>query len=241
MIEDYIKDSKRGKVDMGWLKSFHSFSFANYYDPDRMHFGALRVLNDDMVAGGKGFDTHSHKNMEIISIPLDGELKHVDSMGNEHILKPNDVQVMSAGSGIKHSEYNNHETNECKFLQIWVIPREQEVEPRYQQISFDPADRKNTLQCILSPTEAYESLWIHQEAYMHWAQLDKGTKIEHKVNEPSENGVYIFMLEGACKVAGKSLQKRDALAISDEATIAMEAESDCFVLCIEIPMRLPSL
>lgn len=237
---DFIKAKSRGHVNMEWLKSAHSFSFAHYYDPDRMHFGTLRVLNDDTVAAGKGFDMHSHKNMEIISIPLAGALKHKDNAGNEHVLKPNDVQVMSAGSGIKHSEFNNSDTEETKFLQIWVIPREQEVEPRYQQLSFDSKDRKDVFQEIISPLESETKLWIHQDAFFNWTDLSKGKKLSY-TKKSEENGLYFFVISGNVSIHGQNMTDRDALALSEIETVEINANEDSFILCLDIPMRLPSL
>jgi redox-sensitive bicupin YhaK (pirin superfamily) len=240
MTADYIKAKSRGYVNMDWLKSFHSFSFANYYDPDRMHFGVLRVLNDDQVAGGKGFDSHSHKNMEIISIPLAGSLKHKDSTGNEHVLNVGDVQVMSAGAGISHSEYNNNETDLTQFLQIWILPREQEVAPRYQQVSFKPEDRKDVFQEIISPLESDNNLWIHQDAYMHWTDLSKGKSLSYSRKSP-ENGLYFFVISGNCTINGQNCNTRDALALEEVDSTEITATDDSFILCIEVPMRLPSL
>ncbi len=240
MTKDYIKAKSRGYVNMDWLKSFHNFSFANYYDPDRMHFGVLRVLNDDQVAASKGFDMHSHKNMEIVSIPLAGGLKHKDSMGNEHVLNVGDVQVMSAGAGIKHSEFNNSETEFTQFLQIWILPREQEVAPRYQQISFDSKDRKDVFQEIISPVESESALWLHQDAYMHWTDLSKGKSLNY-TRKSSENGLYFFVVSGTCTIAGQTMNTRDALALEEIDSVDISASENSFVLCIEVPMRLPSL
>src|SRR5690606_20497754 len=163
----------RGYANHGWLKSYHTFSFANYYDPERMHFGALRVLNDDTVAGGMGFGKHPHNNMEIISIPLDGDLEHQDSMGNTAVIRNGDIQVMSAGTGIYHSEYNKNKDKPVKFLQIWVIPNKGNVEPRYDQVTLNVADRHNKLQQIVSPKDGGEGVWIHQDAWFHLGKFDE--------------------------------------------------------------------
>jgi redox-sensitive bicupin YhaK (pirin superfamily) len=165
--------STRGDANHGWLKSRHTFSFANYYDPERMHFGAIRVINDDIVAPGMGFGTHPHDNMEIISIPLEGDLEHKDSMGNTTVIRHGDIQVMSAGTGIKHSEYNKNDDSPVKFLQIWVFPNKRGVTPRYDQITLNTEDRKNRFQQILSPSSEDDGVWIHQNAWFHMSDLDK--------------------------------------------------------------------
>jgi len=169
------KADSRGDANHGWLHSKHTFSFASYYNPERMNFGVLRVLNDDTVAGGMGFGTHPHDNMEIISIPLSGDLEHKDSMNNVTVIKNGDIQVMSAGTGIQHSEYNKNKDSEVKFLQIWVFPNKKNVTPRYDQITLNIADRKNKLQQILSPNSDDDGVWIHQNAWFHLANFDKGT------------------------------------------------------------------
>lgn len=183
----------RGYVDHGWLKSAHTFCFGSYFNPERVHFGALRVLNDDHVIGGKGFGTHPHDNMEIISIPLSGTLEHSDSLGNRGTIEPNEIQVMSAGTGVKHSEYNASEVDPVEFLQIWVLPNERDVTPRYDQIQIDPADRKNKLQQIVSPNPEDAGTWIHQKAWFHLADLEQGKEISYTLQN-RKNGVYIFPL-----------------------------------------------
>lgn len=231
------KSSSRGFANHGWLQSYHTFSFANYYNPERVHFGALRVLNDDTVAAGKGFGTHPHDNMEIISIPLEGDLKHKDSMGNLVVIKHGDVQVMSAGTGIFHSEYNANDDKACKFLQIWVFPNKKDVSPRYDQMTLNPADRKNKFQQILSPSANDEGVWIHQNAWFHLADLDAGTQLNYSLHMP-QNGVYIFVLNGEAEVEGTSLQTRDGLGIWETTGFGITANSQASLLLMEVPMSL---
>jgi quercetin 2,3-dioxygenase len=229
------KANTRGDANHGWLHSKHSFSFANYYNPERMHFGVLRVLNDDSVAAGMGFGTHPHDNMEIISIPLEGDLEHKDSMGNTTVIKNGDIQVMSAGTGIQHSEYNKNKDQQVKFLQIWVFPNKKNVTPRYDQVTLNAADRKNKLQQILSPNSDDAGVWIHQNAWFHLADFDKGTSIEYhfKVNG---NGLYIFNLKGDLKVNDQTITTRDGLGIWDTGSVSITAESDAEFLLMEVPM-----
>lgn len=231
------KASSRGYADHGWLKSYHSFSFANYYNPERMHFGVLRVLNDDSVAPGMGFGTHPHDNMEIISIPLEGDLEHKDSMGNVAVIRNGDVQVMSAGTGIAHSEYNKNKDSFVKFLQIWVFPNKRNVTPRYDQLALDAADRKNKLQQILSPNPDDEGVWIHQDAWFHLADFDPGTSQEYQIKK-SGNGVYIFVLNGDITVNGQSLQTRDGLGIWDTDKITFTADNRAEFLVMDVPMAI---
>ena len=202
------KANTRGKADHGWLKSFHTFSFANYYNPERMHFGALRVLNDDEVQAGMGFGKHPHDNMEIISIPLEGDLEHKDSMGNLTVIRNGDIQVMSAGTGIEHSEYNKNKDKAVKFLQIWVFPNKKEVTPRYDQISLNINDRHNQFQQILSPSPDDAGVWIHQDAWFYLADLDKGKTLEYTFKK-NDNGVYVFVLKGDLTTEGQVLNERD--------------------------------
>lgn len=197
------KAATRGHANHGWLNSFHTFSFASYYEPERVHFGALRVLNDDTVEAGMGFDTHPHDNMEIISIPLEGDLEHKDSMGNTGVIRHGDIQVMSAGSGIFHSEYNHNKDQHVKFLQIWVLPDKKNATPRYDQITLNLADRHNSLQQILSPHVDDEGVWIHQQAWFHLAQFDKGFSTEYKL-KTKDNGVYAFVLSGDLSINGQA-------------------------------------
>ena len=210
------KANTRGVANHGWLKSYHTFSFAGYYNPERIQFGALRVLNDDTVNGGMGFGEHPHDNMEIISIPLEGDLEHKDSMGNTAVIRKGDIQVMSAGTGIYHSEYNKNKGEQVKFLQIWVFPNKRNVTPRYDQITLNEADRKNKLQQILSPNEADEGVWIHQDAWFHMGNFDKDVAANYTIRKPG-NGVYAFVLKGQFRVNGIDLDQRDGLGLADLA------------------------
>ena len=229
----------RGTANHGWLQSHHTFSFAGYHHPERHHFGVLRVLNDDTVAGGMGFGTHPHRDMEIISIPLEGDLKHQDNTGTAALIKHGDVQVMSAGRGIKHSEYNANADKTVKFLQIWVIPKVTGVPPRYQQISLKAEDRKNKLQQILSPNSEDQGVWIHQDAWFHLGSLDKGTALKYQLKDPQNNGVYAFVIKGSLEVAGSHLTQRDGLGITDTHEFDLKASKDSEILLMEVPMGLP--
>ncbi len=231
------KAATRGLADIGWLKSFHTFSFSNYYDSERMNFGVLRVLNDDTVASGMGFGTHGHQNMEIISIPLEGDLEHQDSMGNKTLIKNGDIQVMSAGSGIKHSEYNRNQDSLVKFLQIWVIPNQENVTPRYDQITLNPEDRKNKLQQILSPNPEDEGVWIHQNAWFHLGQLDKNFTTTYTLKKKG-NGIYAFVLKGDLTINGQELETRDGFGLWNMDQIDIKANSDVEILLMEVPMQL---
>lgn len=230
----YRADS-RGKADHGWLKSAHTFSFAGYYDPERIHFGALRVFNDDFVTGGNGFGRHPHDNMEIISIPLAGELAHQDSMGNSGTIRPNEIQVMSAGTGIQHSEFNGSETEPVKFLQIWLFPNQQNVTPRYDQIGIDPESRRNHLQQIVSPNPNDDGAWIHQDAWFHLVDLDEGKAVDYTLKNEG-NGVFVFVLEGDALIEGEDLSHRDAVGITDTNQITISAKTNSSLLLIEVPM-----
>lgn len=225
----------RGDANHGWLQSKHSFSFAEYYDAERMNFGALRVLNDDQVAPGMGFGRHPHSNMEIISIPLEGELAHTDSIGNSSVIKKGEIQVMSAGTGVEHSEYNHSESKPVEFLQIWIIPDEQNVEPRYdqQKIDFDKA-HNNFLQ-ILSPNADDEGVWIHQHAWIHWADFTAGFAREY-VWKDKKNGLYVFVLRGDIEVGGQKLKTRDGLAIVGEEHTTIKADTKAEFILIEVPV-----
>lgn len=231
------KANTRGHADHGWLNSFHTFSFANYYNPERMHFGMLRVLNDDRIAGGTGFGTHPHDNMEIISVPLEGELEHKDSMGNTTVIKKGEIQVMSAGTGIQHSEYNKNAKEEAKFLQIWVFPNKKNVSPRYDQIKLENADRKNKLQQILSPDENDEGVWIHQNAWFLLGNFDKDVCSIYSIHQKG-NGVYFFILSGTFEIEGQVLNDRDGLGIWDTDKISIRSLSnDSEILVMEVPMN----
>ena len=230
------KADSRGFADHGWLKSHHTFSFANYYNPERMHFGVLRVLNDDYVEAGMGFGTHPHNNMEIISIPLEGDLEHKDSMGNVAVIRNGDIQVMSAGTGITHSEYNRNSDRPVKFLQIWVYPREKNMEPRYGQITMKQEERHNRLQEVVSPDPAGKGVWIHQDAWFYLGKFDKDFSLNYQLNK-SGNGVYLFVLKGSLQAGDITLNERDGLGITPQDEITIKAIShDAEVLVMEVPM-----
>ena len=231
------KAADRGHANHGWLDSHHSFSFANYYDAERIHFGVLRVLNDDRVDGGKGFGTHPHDNMEIISIPLDGDLEHKDSMGNTTVIKNGDIQVMSAGTGIYHSEYNKNKDKPVKFLQIWVFPNKRDVAPRYDQITLDPKDRRNKLQQVLSPDPADEGVWIHQDAWFHLGRLEQGFTTDYTIKKHG-NGVYAFVIKGDVSINNISLHEKDGLGLWDTDMITITADSDTELLLMDVPMTI---
>jgi len=229
------KAETRGHADHGWLDSHHTFSFANYYNPERMHFGVLRVLNDDIVGEGKGFSTHPHDNMEIISIPLEGDLEHKDSMGNIAVIKEGDVQVMSAGTGIYHSEYNKNSDRKVKFLQIWVFPDKKDVEPRYDQISLKDLEKRNEFFRILSPDPDDRGVWIHQDAWFHLGEFSEGVSTVYKLNKGG-NGVYAFIIDGEAEINGQKLNKRDGYGIWDISSLNFKSITDSKVLLMEVPM-----
>lgn len=232
------KAETRGDANHGWLHSRHTFSFANYYNPERMHFGVLRVLNDDFVAPGMGFGTHPHDNMEIISIPLDGDLEHKDSMGNVAVIRHGDVQVMSAGTGITHSEYNKNADRPVKFLQIWVFPNKNNVKPRYDQITLNHNDRHNKFQQILSPNANDEGVWIHQDAWFHLGRFDKDFTSVYSIKKYG-NGVYAFIIKGDVTINGNALNERDGLGVWNTAELRIKANSkDAEVLLMEVPMAV---
>ncbi|ABG59359.1 pirin-related protein [Cytophaga hutchinsonii ATCC 33406] len=231
------KAETRGDANHGWLHSKHTFSFANYYNPERMHFGVLRVLNDDVVSGGKGFGTHPHDNMEIISIPLEGDLEHKDSMGNVTVIRNGDVQVMSAGTGIQHSEYNKNADKQVKFLQIWVFPDKKNVTPRYDQITLQRAHRHNTFQQILSPDPEDAGVWIHQHAWFHLAQFDANHTQVYKMKD-KVNGLYVFNLNGSITVNNQILNARDGYGIWNVEQVSIKADSASEFLLMEVPMTV---
>jgi redox-sensitive bicupin YhaK (pirin superfamily) len=230
------KAATRGDADHGWLHSRHTFSFADYFDPERVHFGMLRVLNDDFVAAGQGFGTHPHDNMEIISIPLEGDLEHRDSMGNVSVIKHGDVQVMSAGTGITHSEYNRNKDKPVKFLQIWVIPDQRNVKPRYDQITLNISERHNKLQQILSPNHDDAGVWIYQKAWFHLGQFDKGFSTDY-VLKAKGDGVYAFILSGDVTINSQELNSRDGYGIWDVDKLSIKAITDAELLLMEVPMN----
>jgi redox-sensitive bicupin YhaK (pirin superfamily) len=228
--------NSRGLADHGWLVSRHTFSFANYHNPERMSFGRLRVINDDIVKPAMGFGTHPHENMEIISIPLSGSLRHQDSMGNKHLITVGEVQIMSAGSGLTHSEYNNSEQDDVNFLQIWIFPKEKNITPRYGQQHFNKSDRLNRFQPLVSPDKDSGAIWINQDAWLSMADLDTGSAISYH-RQRAENGVYFFVIEGQVEIEGSKLTRRDGLGLSDANAAHIIAQSQAEVLCIEVPMH----
>jgi redox-sensitive bicupin YhaK (pirin superfamily) len=231
------KAETRGHADHGWLNSYHTFSFANYYNPERMHFGVLRVLNDDTVAAGMGFNTHPHDNMEIISIPLEGDLEHKDNMGNVAVIRNGDIQVMSAGTGIQHSEFNKNNDRLTKFLQIWVFPNQRNVKPRYDQITLNLKDRHNKLQQIVSPNPNDPGVWIYQDAWFHLGTFDKGVAQEYAIKKKG-NGVYAFVLNGNLTIDNQKLSVRDGFGIWDVNKIKITATEKSEFLLMEVPMSI---
>lgn len=232
------KANSRGVADHGWLKSFHTFSFADYYDAKRIHFGALRVINEDRVAGGEGFGRHPHRDMEIISIPLSGALEHKDSMGNGSVIHRGDIQVMSAGTGVTHSEYNVNRDELVHFLQIWVFPRAKSMEPRYQQMSITEAIRRDDFQQILSPDPDDAGVWIYQDAWFNWGDLSAGVERSYRLHGAS-NGVYLFVIDGQIEIAGNILSPGDGIGVWETEEISVKAIADSIVLAMEVPMELP--
>ena len=231
------KADTRGHADHGWLNAYHSFSFASWYNPERVQFGTLRVLNDDTVAAGMGFGEHGHDNMEIITIPLEGDLAHKDSMGNAETIKTGDVQVMSAGTGIRHSEFNPNVDKQTKLFQIWLFPKTQNVTPRYQQITLDISEQKNNFAQILSPNPDDAGVWIHQDAWFYLADFDKNFSKTYQIKKAG-NGMYIFVISGNILVDGQELETRDGLGITDFETLEIKANADAKFLLMEIPMEV---
>ena len=230
------KADTRGHADHGWLNAYHSFSFASWYNPDRIQFGMLRVLNDDTVAPGMGFGTHPHDNMEIITIPLEGDLAHKDSMGNAATIKTGDVQVMSAGTGIQHSEFNPNADQRTTLFQIWVFPKVRNVEPRYQQITLDTTEQKNNFAQILSPNPDDAGVWIHQDAWFHLADFEAGYTKTYELKKEG-NGLYVFVISGTITVDGQELETRDGIGINEFKTLDFKATTDAKFLLMEIPMK----
>ncbi|MBY0427376.1 MAG: pirin family protein [Cytophagales bacterium] len=226
----------RGHANHGWLDTYHTFSFASYYNPDRMSFGALRVLNDDTVAGGMGFGTHPHNNMEIISIPLKGDLEHKDSMGNVAVIRQNDIQILSAGTGITHSEYNKNRDSQVNFLQIWVLPKAENIKPRYDQITLDVKERENKFQQIVSPSHDDAGVWINQDAWFSLGNFAAGKNETYKIKKPG-NGVYVFVLEGSATIQGEKLNKRDGIGVWDIDKIDIKSDSNTELLLMDVPME----
>ncbi len=231
------RSDSRGLAQHGWLTSRHTFSFANYYNPERQNFGVLRVLNDDIVAGGMGFGTHPHDNMEIISIPLQGILEHKDNMGTTAVIHANDVQIMSAGTGVQHSEYNHSKTDTVNFLQIWVFPKLKNIKPRYDQKTFLPEERKNQLKVVISPEKNDSTIWINQDAYFSLGNFDAGNEQNYTIKIKG-NGLYIFVLEGEAEIDGEVLNRRDAIGLPELDQVKIKANKNTEVLVMEIPMEV---
>ena len=228
--------SSRGAADHGWLQAKHSFSFANYYNSERVQFGALRVLNDDIIAPGMGFGTHPHDNMEIITIPLNGTLEHKDSMDNIGVIETDEIQVMSAGSGVYHSEYNKNKDQSVSLLQIWVFPNKKNVTPRYDQKNIKDLKKVNSFYPIVTPNQNGPGMWIHQDAWFHLGEFDKETRINYNINKKG-NGVYAFLIEGSVQIDGESLEKRDALGLWDTESFELLANPNSRILLIEVPLN----
>ena len=229
------KSETRGHANHGWLDTYHTFSFGMYHDSSRMHFGMLRVLNDDIVIGGAGFGKHGHDNMEIISIPLKGSLAHTDSTGNEGIISTSDVQIMSAGTGIMHAEYNASESELVNFLQLWIFPKERNIEPRYDQMRFDHDKLKNQLCPIVSNNPSIEALRINQDASLYLGEFDESNIVKHQMAS-TKHGVYVFVIEGMVTISGQELQRRDGMGIQNEEFVLMDIASNSKILLIEVPV-----
>lgn len=230
--------STRGHADHGWLNTHHTFSFANYYDPERMHFGVLRVLNDDAIAAGRGFGTHPHDNMEIVTIPLSGTVEHKDSMGNSGTINAGEVQVMSAGTGITHSEFNHRKDADLRLLQIWMFPRKRNVTPRYAQMALDTAVGKNTFGQILSPSPDDAGVWVHQDAWFSMGEFD-GVREQRYAVKRKGNGVYAFVIEGTATINGQALAQRDGLGVWDvDALDIKTGPNGARILLMDVPMEL---
>lgn len=232
------KADTRGHANHGWLKAYHTFSFANYHNPERIHFGALRVLNDDTIEGGKGFGMHPHDNMEIITIPLEGDLEHKDSMGNVGVIRQGDIQVMSAGTGVFHSEYNKNQDKEVKLLQIWVFSNKRNVAPRYDQITLNPEDKKNKFQQIVSPNQDDKGMWIHQNAWFNLGKFDQEMTAEYNLND-NQNGVYAFIIKGKANIEEQNLDTRDGMGIWNVNSLRITIlEPETEILLMEVPMKI---
>ncbi len=233
----YHPADSRGKIDLGWVLSYPTFCFGNYYNPERISFGALRVLNDDILKGGEGFGDHPHDNMEIISIPLKGGLKHVDSLENVAVIADGDIQVMSAGTGVFHEEHNEDADEAAQFLQIWVYPNQLNVEPRYDQLTLDKTKRDNKFQQILSPYKDDDGVWIYQNAWFFLGNFDKGQRIRYSVKS-KENGAYIFLVDGSIKINGQVLNPRDGLGVWDTDEFMIEIQEKAEILLMDVPVNV---
>jgi quercetin 2,3-dioxygenase len=231
-----FKAADRGTADYGWLKPNYYFSFGQFHDQHKVHFGLLRVLNDDFIAGGGAFPTHPHDNMEIVTIPFSGGLKHKDSTGGQGIIKAGDIQIMSAGSGVQHSEANVSATEPVTLFQVWVFPKERNIKPRYDQKTFDINDRVNKWQMVVSPVAADDALWINQDARFALTKLEAGKEINYSTGF-ANNGVFLVVINGSVKVTDQQLNQRDALGISETASFNISATEDAELLAIEVPMN----
>ncbi len=234
-----FSDSSRGYADHGWLKSHHTFSFANYRNADRIHFGVLRVFNDDFIDSGMGFGTHPHQNMEIITIPLSGDLAHKDSMGNGTIIRQGDIQVMSAGTGIEHSEYNANDDKPVEILQIWLFPKTHNVTPRYEQKTIDKRGMHNELLTVLTPNPTENAVWIHQDAWFYLSDLDAGKQLEYQLQKAG-HAVFVFVISGTLEINGQKLNRRDAIGFTDTEKFEITAQENTQLLLMEFPEELPS-
>jgi redox-sensitive bicupin YhaK (pirin superfamily) len=232
----FYKSSERGHANHGWLNAKHSFSFASYHDPSKVHFGLLRVLNDDIIAPGMGFGMHPHDNMEIITIPLKGALEHRDSMGNIGVIKPNEIQAMSAGSGLMHSEYNHSKTEEVNLLQIWVFPKEKNIAPRYDQRIFSEEEKNGKFKTIVAPVKSDDVMWINQDAYFSIGNFKANNTIAYSIQHKG-NGAYVFVIEGEVIINGQLVEKRDAIGLWDTAIFNIQINADAEILIIDVPMN----
>lgn len=235
MKAEFHPSNSRGHADHGWLNARHSFSFASWYDPTRIHFGALRVLNDDIVAPGAGFGTHPHDNMEIITIPLSGSIKHQDSMGNSSVITTGEIQVMSAGTGIQHSEFNPDHQKELNLFQIWIFPDKRNVEPRYDQFVMDQNGMDDHFLQLVSPNTDDEGTWIHQQAWIHMAKISQNNTLSYPLKLRS-NGVYFIVIEGKVRIGDRILEQKDALGVWETESIDVEALENSRILALEVPM-----
>ncbi|MDF2437968.1 MAG: Pirin domain protein [Bacteroidota bacterium] len=232
----FHSSNERGHADHGWLNAHHSFSFASYHDPSKVHFGLLRVLNDDIVAPGQGFGMHPHDNMEIVTIPLSGTLEHRDSMGNIGVIKPNEIQAMSAGSGLMHSEYNHSKTEPINLLQIWVFPKERNIKPRYDQKVFSASDKEGKFKTVVAPERSDDVMWINQDAYFSLGKFSDASTQEYEIKHAG-NGAYVFVIEGGATINGQKLGKRDAMGISETDKFSMDIAAGSEILVIDVPMN----
>lgn len=237
MKKTFHTSGTRGEANHGWLDAKHSFSFAQFFNPERIQFGALRVLNDDVIAPGMGFGTHPHNNMEIITIPLKGALEHKDSMDNIGVVAVDEIQVMSAGTGVSHSEYNKNKDQPLNLLQLWVLPNQQNVAPRYDQKNIKSLKKTNALYPVITPNHDDAGMWIHQDAWFHLGDFDQKTTVPYSLHKQG-NGVYAFMIEGRASIEGESLEKRDALGVWETEGFSITAEENSRILLVEVPMKL---